>query len=123
MRSNVLIGAAGLAAAVALCALPVAAALYKWVDANGRTVYSDQPPTSPNLKAETLNAAAPASNPNAAKELAQKDLELRKRQAERADTATKADKDRLAREKRADECAQIFIGHDYDAMSMIEDQW
>jgi hypothetical protein len=107
MHSRLLTRTAGLAAALALCAMPAAAALYKWVDANGRTVYSDQPPTSPNLKAETLNAVAPASNPNAAKELAQKDLELRKRQAERAEVATKGDKDRVAKEKRAEECAQI----------------
>jgi len=44
--------------------------LYKWTDANGRVVYSDQPPP-PNVKSETL-AAPPPGNPNALKELLQK---------------------------------------------------
>jgi hypothetical protein len=95
------------AAAVALCGAPASAALYKWVDANGRTVYSDQPPASPNVQHEKLNPVAPASNPNAAKELAQQDADLKKRQADRAQAAQKADKDRAAREKRTQECEQI----------------
>ena len=40
------------------------AALYKWTDANGRVVYSDQPPPG-NVKVETMNAAPPPANPNA----------------------------------------------------------
>ena len=90
-----------------LLAAPAAAALYKWVDANGRTVYSDQPPASTTIQAEKLNSVAPASNPNAAKELAQKDFEMKKKQAERADVASKSDKERAAKEKRAEDCTQI----------------
>lgn len=96
-----------LLAAAALCAAPAAAALYKWVDANGRTVYSDQPPAATNIQAEKLNPVAPASNPNASKELAQKDFDLRKRQGERAEATTKSDKDRAARDKRTEECTQV----------------
>jgi hypothetical protein len=94
-------------AAGALVALPASAALYKWTDANGRVVYSDQPPTAANVKAEVLNAPAPAANPNASKEMAQKDMELRKRQAERADAAAKSDKDRAMRAQRDQDCARI----------------
>jgi len=100
-----------LAAAIAACALaaaaPAAAALYKWTDANGRVVYSDQPPNAASVKAETLAPPAPAANPNAAKEMAQKDADMRKRSAERADAAAKAEKDRAAKEQRGEECTRI----------------
>jgi hypothetical protein len=110
MRRTPLIHALAVAAAAALCALPAAATLYKWVDANGRVVYSDQPPTAPGVKAETLNAVAPPANPNAMKELAQKDAELRKRQADRVETAAKSDKDRVARDRRTEDCARLADG-------------
>ena len=96
-----------LPAAAALWSLPVTAALYKWVDANGRTVYSDQPPASPNIQHEKLNPVAPVSNPNAVKELAQKDVEMKKRLAEKADAAAKSEKDRATKDRRTEECAQL----------------
>ena len=107
MRPSISTTTALIAAAAALCALPASAALYKWVDANGRTVYSDQPPSSSTIQPEKLNPVAPASNPNAAKDLAQKEFEMKKRQSDRADAATKSDKDRVAKEKRTEECTQV----------------
>jgi Skp family chaperone for outer membrane proteins len=98
---------AALVACAGLLALPAAAALYKWTDANGRIVYSDQPPSAANAKVESMNAPAPAANPNALKELAQKEADLRKRTADRADASAKADKDRAAKEQRAEECSRI----------------
>jgi len=77
------------------------------IDANGRVVYSDQPPSAASVKAETLAAPAPAANPNAAKELAQKDADLRKRATERTEAAAKAEKDRTAKEQRAEECTRM----------------
>jgi hypothetical protein len=95
------------AGSLCLVALPAAAALYKWVDANGRVVYSDQPPpASANVKTETLHAPPPPANPNATKDLAQKQLELNKRQTERNEAAAKAEKERTAKNKRGDECTQ-----------------
>lgn len=95
------------AGSLCLVAVPAAAALYKWVDANGRVVYSDQPPPpGANVKTETLTAPPPPANPNAMKELAQKDAELKKRQAARVEADAKSDKDRTAKGKRAEECAQ-----------------
>ena len=89
-----------------MTACPVAsAALYKWVDANGRVVYSDQPPMG-NVKAELVGAAAPASNPDALKELANKDLELKKRQTDRQDDAKKSEKSRVDAQKLAGLCMQ-----------------
>jgi len=101
------IAAAALAACAVAAAVPAAAALYKWTDANGRVVYSDQPPSAASVKAETLAAPAPAANPNAAKELAQKDADLRKRATERTEAAAKAEKDRTAKEQRAEECTRM----------------
>jgi hypothetical protein len=65
--------------ALALVAGPATAALYKWTDASGRVVYSDQPPTG-NVKVETLQGPPPA-NPSAVKDLANKELEFKQRQA------------------------------------------
>jgi hypothetical protein len=94
-----------LAALAFACALPALAATYKWTDANGRVVYSDQPPPA-GQKYEIVGAAPPPDNPNAVREMAAKDAELRKAQKDRAEQATKADKARADAQKRADICAQ-----------------
>jgi len=80
------------------------AALYKWVDANGRVVYSDQPPTG--VKSELVGAAAPPANPDALKDLANKDAELKKRQSDRAEEANKSAKARTEAQKLATFCTQ-----------------
>ena len=97
-------------AAFAACLLAAAfatnsaAALYKWTDASGRVVYSDQPPQT-DVKTEQLRAAPPPANPNAAKELAQREAEFRKRQADASKSAEKAEKDRATSAERAEACA------------------
>jgi hypothetical protein len=107
MRPALSLSLAGIAAAMALCALPAgAASLYKWVDANGRVVYSDQPPTAPNIKAEKLNAAASPGDPSALKDLAQKDADLKKRAADRDEAYAKSGKDRVQKQKQAEDCAR-----------------
>jgi hypothetical protein len=93
------------ALAAALVAPMASAALYKWVDANGRVVYSDQPPIG-NVKSEIVGAAAPAANPDAVKELANKEAEFRKRQLDKQDEAKKSDKARAEAQKLASVCAQ-----------------
>jgi Skp family chaperone for outer membrane proteins len=81
------------------------AALYKWTDAQGRVVYSDQPPQA-NVKTEQLRGAPPPANPNAAKELAQREADFRKRQTDAADAAAKSGKQRASSEQQAESCAQ-----------------
>jgi hypothetical protein len=89
---------------VTLCAaMPASAALYKWTDANGVVVYSDQPPPG-NVKVETLAGPPPPANPNAAKELANKELDQKKQQTATADTAKKAAQQRADAERLADSC-------------------
>jgi hypothetical protein len=89
----------------ATCAGSASAALYKWTDPQGRIVYSDQPPSA-NVKTEQLRAPPPPANPNAAKELAQREAEYRKRQTDNVESATKAEKERTNAAKHAEACAQ-----------------
>jgi hypothetical protein len=94
-------------ASVALAG-PASAALYKWTDANGRVVYSDQPPPAGSgATAEVLRAPPPPANPNAVKEMAAKDADFRKRQTDRADDAKKAEKSKADADRRTDNCAQL----------------
>ena len=60
-------------------------------DANGRVIYSDQPPTG-NFKVEAINAPPPPANPNAVKELASKEAELQQKKMLRADEEAKVAK-------------------------------
>ena len=101
---NRLLACAATAAVLTVAAPPADAALYKWVDANGRTVYSDQVP--PGVKAEPVGAAPPPANPNAVKDLANQDAEFRKRQLDRAEDGKKAEKARADAQKLATGCAQ-----------------
>jgi K+-transporting ATPase c subunit len=82
-----------------------AAALYKWTDAQGRIVYSDQPPQA-NVKTEQLRGAPPPANPNAAKELAQREADFRKRQADAEKATAKAGKESASSADHAESCAQ-----------------
>ncbi len=95
-----------LTAGLPLLAAPAAATLYKWTDAGGRVVYSDQPPPG-DVKSEVLGPVPAPTNPNAAKELATKDAELKQRQAQRAEQGTKADKARVDAARKVDMCAQV----------------
>ena len=90
-------------AATLLAATPAAAALYKWTDANGRVIYSDQPPTG-NVKVESINAPPPPADPNAVKDLANKELELQKKKMVRADDDAKANKARVDANMKRQEC-------------------
>ncbi len=94
-----------LAMAMAIVSPLASAALYKWVDANGRVVYSDQPPMG-NVKSELIGAAAPPANPDALKEMVNKDAELKKRQSDRQDDARKSEKSRADAQKLASLCLQ-----------------
>ena len=88
----------------AVLAAPVSAATYKWTDANGRVVYSDLPPQG-NVKYETISGAASApGNPTAVQDLAAKQLELKKRQADAVEKDKKADEKRVELAKRDEQC-------------------
>lgn len=86
-----------------LAAAAANAALYKWTDANGRVVYSDQPPTG-NFKYEMVTGAPPPSNPNAVKEMATKQVELKKRQTDAVTADKKSDEARVQAAKKNEMC-------------------
>jgi hypothetical protein len=97
--------AAGSAALAALLAAPAAADLYKSVDANGRVVYSDQPP--PGVKAERLNVTVPPADPKAVRDMANKDAEIKKRQQQRAEDEAKAGKAEADARKKLEQCTEL----------------
>jgi uncharacterized protein DUF4124 len=103
VRPRAALVAAAVALVAGLAAVPVFAALYKWTDANGRVIYSDQPPPG-NVKVETLNAPPPPANPNVMKDLAAKDAELRKSKQARADDEAKANKARVDANQLRENC-------------------
>ena len=94
-----------LVACATLCAaLPAAAALYKWVDENGRVVYGDTPP--PGAKAERISVSTPPADPNAVKDMAAKDAELKKLQQQRVDDSAKEEKSRADQNLLRRQCQQ-----------------
>jgi len=95
-------------AALALCALPASATLYKWTDASGRVVYSDIPPSG-DVKVEIVSGAPPAANPNAVKEMAAKEVELKKRQTDAAEKEKKAEEKRVEVAKVAEQCERVRL--------------
>jgi hypothetical protein len=102
LRWGLAVGA-GVIVATLLSVAPAAGALYKWTDASGRVVYSDQPPPG-NVKVEMINAPPPPADPNAAKDLANKELELQKKKQVRAEDETKATKARVDANMKRQEC-------------------
>lgn len=95
-----------LTAALALAAAPAAATTYKWTDANGRVIYSDQPPPG-NIKVEALSAPPPPANPNAAKELAAKEAEIQQRRLLRTEEEAKAAKKGAEQAQKREQCAKV----------------
>jgi hypothetical protein len=82
-----------------------AATLYKWTDANGSVVYSDQPPPG-NIKAETISGPPPPANPNAVKEMVNKEAELKKQQLDRNEAAQKVDKEAVEARRVREACVK-----------------
>ena len=93
-------------AAVLLAVAPAMATTYKWTDANGRVIYSDQPPIG-NFKVEEINAPPPPANPNAVQELANKDAEIKKQKLLRADEEAKATKARVEANLSREQCERV----------------
>jgi Domain of unknown function (DUF4124) len=91
-------------AALALAVVPLASAdLYKYIDKNGKTVYSDTPPT--DVDAKRLSGPPPAATA-AGKTYVERDKEAQKGQEKAAEEAKKAaEKDKAAQQKK-ERCEQ-----------------
>ena len=100
------------------------AALYKWVDANGRTVYSDQPPPDGAKQSGVVNTPAPSTStpasaapaqgaqgaagaaPKGPKTAAEQEMEFRKRRLEAAEAEARRQQEAQAAEEKKRNCTQ-----------------
>jgi len=95
-------------AVAALCLAPVAMAqLYKYVDKDGKTVYSDQPPANVDSKQLRLQSAPSAAEaaPAPAKTAVQKDKDLDKGRKELAEKAKKSDEEAKRAQANEQRCS------------------
>ncbi|HET7731430.1 MAG TPA: DUF4124 domain-containing protein [Usitatibacter sp.] len=93
--------------ALGLAFVPMAGAqLYKYVDKDGKTVYSDQPPAnidSKQISAPAPRGAAPAAGPKTAVE---RDKELDKARKEAKDKQEKSEKSAQKAQEEEQRCQQ-----------------
>jgi hypothetical protein len=89
--------------ACALALAPLASAqMYKYVDKDGKTVYTDQPPPDADPKAMRVPSSAVGNAPAPGKTAVQQDKELQKGREKTAEAAKKAD-ETAARAKAEEE--------------------
>ncbi len=83
-----------------LVVLPAHAQVYKWVDANGKTQYSDSPPAGA-AKAAVVKGAPAAADKPAQTDWQEKDREFRSRKIKQEDATRKEEEEtqKLAQEK------------------------
>jgi hypothetical protein len=78
--------------ALALAVAPLAGAQpYKYIDKDGKTVYSDQPPLSGDAKQLNTHSGATSSAPAAQKSAVERDKDLQKGRDEARERSKKAD--------------------------------
>lgn len=89
------------------------AGVTRWVDADGKVHYSDQPPPATAKSQKTLNLKSSPGLPNTVpdskdgeKSLAEKDLESRKRKVQAEETAAKQAKEQEEAKVRKTNCEQ-----------------
>lgn len=94
--------------ALAVCALLTVtladAQIYQWKDANGKTIYSDQPPVAAPRRLQKIDTPPPAEGSATQKTLAERDMEFRKRQKESEENAEKARKEKAAATQKQQYC-------------------
>lgn len=91
-----------LAVAALLFAPVVAAQLYKYVDKDGKTIYTDQPPAAGDSK--QLRVAPPAAPASGPKSNVERDKELQKGREAEKDKGKKAEEAAKAAEQKAANC-------------------
>jgi Domain of unknown function (DUF4124) len=82
-----------------------AQALYKWVDDNGKVTYSDQPPLG-KVKTQEVVKIPGAATSDAARQIADKDTQFKKRQDDTAKRQAEAAKKQQDETVRQDNCAR-----------------
>lgn len=92
-----------------LCTTSAHAELYKWVDAQGKIHYSDQPATGKTkseTKLEITNQPSATTSPENTKTWQDKELEYKKRQASAADNEAKKLKEAQEAKTKLENCAK-----------------
>lgn len=92
----------------ALHAAAASAQVYQWKDGSGRTVISDTPPPASAKGSRAVDGRSPAEAP-AAKTLAEKEMEFRKRRLEGKEKAAKEAKEQLAAAERKENCSRARL--------------
>jgi hypothetical protein len=92
--------------AFALALAPAASAqLYKYVDKDGKTVYSDTPPANVESKQLRIQSSPAASSPAPVKSALAKDKELEKGRKDSREQAKKGEEAAKAAQAAAERCA------------------
>ena len=99
-------------AVAAAVALPAGAQLYKYVDKNGKTIYTDQPPPdADDPKAMRIPSSATGAAPPPAKSAVAQDKELQKGRDKAKENEKKAE-DTAARARQQEElCASATMAY------------
>jgi len=94
-----------LAVVVLLVATAVNAEIYQWKDKNGKTIFSDKPPTENVVQQKKIVSDPSTAGATAPKSVADRDLEFRKRQKESQESLEKAKTEATATAEKQDNCA------------------
>ena len=95
-----------LAAVLALAPFAIAQQLYKYVDKDGKTIYSDQPPANVDSKQLRIQSApAEAAAPAPAKSAVAKDKDLDKGRKDAGEKAKKAEQEAKRTQDNEERCA------------------
>jgi biotin carboxylase len=95
--------------AAMMCALaaPAAAQLYKWVDKDGKTHYSDTPPPNQDTKQLKASSGATTETPAPPKSAVARDKELEKGRQESREAAKKSDDAARLAASRDEQCQRM----------------
>ena len=94
-----------LAVVVLLVATAVNAEIYQWKDKNGKTIFSDKPPTENVVEQKKIVSDPSTAGATAPKSVADRDLEFRKRQKESQENTEKVQKEQAASAEKQENCA------------------
>lgn len=87
-------------------AVPASAEMYRWVDAQGKVHYTDQPPAEPSKSSKKIdipNKPAPAATASD-KSWQEKELDFKKRQSSNAESEAKKKKEADDAKTKAENC-------------------
>lgn len=94
-----------IAAIILTAAVPAAAQLYKWVDKDGKTYYSDTPPPNADTKRLSVGTGTTAEPPAPPKTAVQRDKELEKGRQDARDAAKKSNDAERTAAAQAEQCS------------------